>query len=42
MSAIPNKVVIGDVDSPILTFVNDGIVEVREETASAIIAYAHG
>lgn len=33
MKAIPNKVVIGDEESPILTFYNDSIKEVTEETA---------
>lgn len=33
MFAIPNKVVIGDEESPILTFYNDTIKEVTEETA---------
>lgn len=33
MRAIPNKVVIGDEDAPILTFYNDSIKNVTEETA---------
>ena len=33
MFAIPNKVVIGDEEKPILTFYNDNIKEVTEETA---------
>lgn len=37
MIAIANKVIVGEPDSPILTFTNDNIKEVVEETASAII-----
>lgn len=37
MIAIANKVIVGDIDSPILTFTNESIKEVVEETASAII-----
>lgn len=33
MKAIPNKVVIGDEQNPLLTFYNDNIKEVTEETA---------
>ena len=33
MQAIPNKVIIGDEESPLLTFYNDNIKEVTEETA---------
>ena len=37
MRAIPNKVVIGDEDAPILTFYNDSIKNVTEETAVSLI-----
>lgn len=37
MIAIPNKVIVGELNSPILTFTNENIKEVVEETASAII-----
>lgn len=33
MQAIPNKVIIGDEENPLLTFYNDNIKEVTEETA---------
>lgn len=37
MFAIPNKIVIGDVESPILTFENDAIKEVLEETGISAV-----
>lgn len=37
MIAIPNKIVIGDIPSPILTFENDNIESVSEESAVSII-----
>lgn len=37
MRAIPNKVVIGDEDAPILTFYNESIKNVTEETAVSLI-----
>lgn len=37
MTAIPNKVVIGNEANPILTFYNDSILSVSEETATALI-----
>lgn len=37
MIAIANKVIVGELESPILTFTNENIKEVVEETASAII-----
>lgn len=37
MVAIPNKVVIGDENNPILTFHNDSIISLTAETATALI-----
>ena len=37
MTAIPNKVVIGDESAPILTFHNDSILSLVEETATSIV-----
>lgn len=37
MAAIPNKIVIGDEESPILVFENDGIISISEESAVALI-----
>jgi hypothetical protein len=37
MSAIPNKVVVGDEADPILTFYNDNIISLTEETATSLI-----
>ena len=37
MTAIPNKVVIGDENAPILTFHNDSILSLVEETATSLV-----
>lgn len=37
MFAIPNKVVIGSVDSPLLTFTNEEILNVTEETGTSAV-----
>jgi hypothetical protein len=37
MFAIPNKIVVGDIESPILTFENDAIKEVLEETGISAV-----
>lgn len=37
MVAIPNRIVIGDENDPILTFHNDSIVSVIEETATSLV-----
>lgn len=37
MFAIPNKVVIGDPDSPLLTFTNEEILNVTEETGTSAV-----
>lgn len=37
MVALPNRIVIGELNAPLLTFENDHIKEVREETAVSLI-----